>query len=204
MKYSEFKQDKRSTKTRRLIKLAFLKLVRNKNIDDINVTELTTLAGVNRNSFYTHYATLTNVLDDLNADVVDAVNSIIKTHKYAEFREDPYPLMRDFSNAIAENRYFTEYLLFSRSSGDIIAKLKTKLCSHLHEIYATEHGDDTPYSKYMIAFMVGGVIDIYCEWFSNNKDLPLSDLTKKTADVLKHCMSGMREIKNKDKKKQAK
>lgn len=201
MNYSEFKQDKRSTKTRRVIKLAFLKLVRNKNIDDINVTELTTLAGVNRNSFYTHYATLSNVLDDLNADVVETIDQIINKHQYAEFREDPYPLMHDFSKAIAENRYFTEYLLFSRSSGDIIAKLKTKLCSRFHEIYATEHGDDTPYSKYMVAFMVGGVIDIYCEWFSNDKDLPLSDLTKKAAEVLKHCIAGMREIKNKDKNK---
>ena len=53
----DFKNDKRSVKTRRAIKIAFLKLLRTHDISEVNITEITRNAGINRNSFYTHYKT---------------------------------------------------------------------------------------------------------------------------------------------------
>ena len=194
MEELKFKQDKRSVRTRKLIKLALLKLVRNKDIDHISITELTALAGINRNSFYTHYTSICNVLDDINMDIVELIDSIIKKYTYAEFRAEPYPLLRDFSTAITENKYFTEYLLFSRSSGDLTAKLKEMLCDRFYQIYLRERPSTSPFAKYMLAFLVGGVFDVYYVWFRNDKDLPLDDITKKTADFLKRGLVVMHDL----------
>ncbi|MDY4676949.1 MAG: TetR/AcrR family transcriptional regulator [Candidatus Borkfalkiaceae bacterium] len=194
MKEMQFKQDKRSIKTRRQIKLALLKLVRTKDIEDISITELTAMAGINRNSFYTHYNSVYNILDDLNADIVTTIDDIVSKYTYKEFREDPYPLLHDFSEVIVNNKYFTEYLLFSGSSGELIKKLKETLCERFYKIYVTERGNNHPYVKYMLSFLVGGVFDLYQMWFSNDKDVSIDELTRMTADLLKRGIVVMREI----------
>jgi len=191
---TEFKQDKRSVRTRKLIKLALLKLVRTKDIEEISITELTALAGINRNSFYTHYDNIYNILDDINCDIVSTIDNIVSKYTYHSFREDPYPLLHNFSEVITGNKYFTEYLLFSGSSGELIKKLKEMLCERFYKIYVTERGNDHPHVKYMLSFLVGGVFDVYQMWFTNDKDVPLDEITHKTADLLKRGIVVMREI----------
>lgn len=194
MKEIQFKQDKRSVRTRKQIKLALLKLVRTKDIEDISITELTNVAGINRNSFYTHYSSVYNILDDLNADILYTIDGIVSKYTYASFREDPYPLLHDFSEVITGNKYFTEYLLFSGSSGELIQKLKETLCERFYKIYVTERGNNRPYVKYMLSFLVGGVFDVYQSWFTNDKDVPLDEVTHMTADLLKRGIVVMREL----------
>ncbi len=191
---TEFKQDKRSVRTRKLIKLALLKLVRTKDIEEISITELTALAGINRNSFYTHYDNIYNILDDINCDIISTIDNIVSKYTYHSFREDPYPLLHNFSEVITGNKYFTEYLLFSGSSGELIKKLKEMLCERFYKIYVTERGNDHPHVKYMLSFLVGGVFDVYQMWFTNDKDVPLDEITHKTADLLKRGIVVMREI----------
>lgn len=191
---TEFKQDKRSVRTRKLIKLALLKLVRTKDIEEISITELTALAGINRNSFYTHYDNIYNILDDINCDIISTIDNIVLKYTYHSFREDPYPLLHNFSEVITGNKYFTEYLLFSGSSGELIKKLKEMLCERFYKIYVTERGNDHPHVKYMLSFLVGGVFDVYQMWFTNDKDVPLDEITHKTADLLKRGIVVMREI----------
>lgn len=194
MTQSQFKNDKRSVRTRKLIKLALLKLVRTKNIENISITELTALAGINRNSFYTHYTNVYNILDDINYDIVSTIDAIVAKYTYQSFREDPYPLLRDFSDVISSNKYFTEYLVFSGSSGELIKKLKEMLCERFYDIYVEARGNDRPHVKYMLAFLVGGVFDVYQMWFASDKDVPLEDVTRKTADLLKRGIVVMREL----------
>lgn len=191
---TEFKQDKRSVRTRKLIKLALLKLVRTKDIEEISITELTALAGINRNSFYTHYDSIYNILDDINCDIISTIDNIVSKYTYHSFREDPYPLLHNFSEVITGNKYFTEYLLFSGSSGELIKKLKELLCERFYKIYVAERGNDHPHVKYMLSFLVGGVFDVYQMWFTNDKDVPLDEITHKTADLLKRGIVVMREI----------
>ena len=67
---NKFKQDKRSLKTRKAIKLALFKMLKTTDMDSISITALTKLAGINRNSFYTHYTSIYNIIDDINCDIL--------------------------------------------------------------------------------------------------------------------------------------
>ena len=108
----QFKTDKRSIRTRKAIKFALCKMVKTHELSDISITDIAKMAGINRNSFYTHYKNIYNILDDINNDILVFTEGIIKKHTYAAFTEDPYPVMCEFSNAIANNKYFSEYLLY--------------------------------------------------------------------------------------------
>ena len=58
----EKKLNQRIALTRRLLLEALLKLLERKHINDVSVTELCKCAGINRTTFYKHYATPNDVL----------------------------------------------------------------------------------------------------------------------------------------------
>ena len=53
--------DKRVIRTKKAIRTALFKLMESKDIASITISELTTLANVNRRTFYTHYSNITAV-----------------------------------------------------------------------------------------------------------------------------------------------
>ena len=65
--------DKRVIRTKKAIRTALFKLMESKDIASITISELTTLANVNRRTFYTHYSNITDILDETESEIVEAV-----------------------------------------------------------------------------------------------------------------------------------
>ncbi|MFQ6723871.1 MAG: hypothetical protein ACLRFE_00870, partial [Clostridia bacterium] len=58
------------------IKLALLDLLNNKDLSRINITNLVKVAGVYRATFYLHYKSLNDVINDIEKDVIDCYEDI--------------------------------------------------------------------------------------------------------------------------------
>ena len=73
-----FKYDKRSVKTRDRIKKAVSILLKNNANGNIKITDITNTAKISRNSFYTHYSAINDVLEDIFLDVVSSYDKIFE------------------------------------------------------------------------------------------------------------------------------
>lgn len=72
------KENQRITLTKRLLKEALLRLLKKKEIDKINVSELCSEAGINRATFYRHYETPADVLQDIEKDFIQGLDISFK------------------------------------------------------------------------------------------------------------------------------
>ncbi len=52
---TKLKQDRRILRTRRMIQEAFLQLMHSKEYESITITDISSLAGINRKTFYAHF-----------------------------------------------------------------------------------------------------------------------------------------------------
>lgn len=59
--------------TKKVLKDALIELLYTKDISEVTVTELCKRADVNRSTFYSHYETLTHVLDDIEKDFLSHI-----------------------------------------------------------------------------------------------------------------------------------
>ncbi|MGN0295033.1 MAG: TetR/AcrR family transcriptional regulator, partial [Lachnospiraceae bacterium] len=73
--------DKRVIKTKRALFIALSELLREKNIQDITVTDLTRQAGINRKTFYNHFSDVHDVLDDLEHQIVESLIEEFEANK---------------------------------------------------------------------------------------------------------------------------
>lgn len=192
---NKFKQDKRSLKTRKAIKLALFKMLKTTDMDAISITALTKLAGINRNSFYTHYTSIYNIIDDVNCDILKQVNDMLEKYTYRSFRQDSLPLITEFSKNLSSNVYFVEYVLFSKSNSDLLRKLKEYICIRCVQKYEEENGYLSEIVPYMVSFLVGGVFDIYGLWFASGRSVPIETITQKTAEFINRGIRSMSDLK---------
>ena len=70
--------DKRSRRTRNLIKQVFMALLKEKPIERITVTELCRIADLNRSTFYQYYGDVYMLLEEVEADFLEQVDQAIQ------------------------------------------------------------------------------------------------------------------------------
>ncbi|MDR1272640.1 MAG: TetR/AcrR family transcriptional regulator [Clostridiales Family XIII bacterium] len=108
------KNDLRVRYTRQVLEKHLLSLLAEKPLDKITVKELCESAGINRATFYTHYADIYDLMrrikDRMNEEILFHVESHLRTRKVGERAS-----MIEFLRYLRENRYL--YLYLCQESG---------------------------------------------------------------------------------------
>ena len=113
------RENQRITITKRMLKESLLEILREKELDTINVAELCRKAGVNRATFYRHYAIPRDVLMEMQQDLfrelrrqvklpqsMDEIHATIE--KLCVFLNDHLELLRIFVQTFSD----TEFAMF--------------------------------------------------------------------------------------------
>lgn len=77
MRKTAIKKEKR-TRLQKNFQQTVLKLYRKKNLDEITINEVCDKVGVPRSSFYYHYNTIRDVLEEIEKDFVKDLNTVVK------------------------------------------------------------------------------------------------------------------------------
>lgn len=72
------KENQRIILTKRLLQEGLLRLLETKDLDKISVTELCRESGINRATFYNHYCSTQDLLMDLEAQLTEELDDLIK------------------------------------------------------------------------------------------------------------------------------
>lgn len=80
-------------RSRRLIREAFLQLLKEKDISKITVTDIVKLADINRATFYAHYPDVRGVVEEIENEIIGKMMSILSEFEYRTFFNDPQPLV---------------------------------------------------------------------------------------------------------------
>ena len=67
----------RKTETKKLIKVAFTKLLKEKGFNNITVSDITNMAKINRGTFYLHYTDKFDLLEKLENDSIEDLKELL-------------------------------------------------------------------------------------------------------------------------------
>ena len=190
-----FKNDKRSVRTRTQIKTALMTLLKTKSPNSITVSEITTLANVNRNSFYTHYSSIADVMSDIYKSIFDLFSEVYDKYSYADIIENPYPFMKEITLILVENSAFSEYVMFSKNSGKLVQDLIDNFTDKFYVKYMESRNDPNEAVPYLINFLVGGTIEMLYRWFKNGKNVPIETLLLSVSAMIKEGILSARSVK---------
>ena len=73
--------DRRIKKTKDNIKKTYMSLLSNKSCNEINVVDIVNKADINRSTFYFHYSSMNELMDEIENDVINKTNRTLKLVK---------------------------------------------------------------------------------------------------------------------------
>lgn len=193
----EVKLDARSVKTRKKIKQAVLVCLKNTAPDDIKVTKVTALSKISRNSFYTHYSSISDVLDDIFKEVELVFDNILTKLDINDFLKAPYPYMKEIFSPLNENAAFSEFIIFSKFSTVFMQRLIDSITDRFIAIYNMQKNDVPQSIPYLINFAVSGTFHFVYKWYKDGKQAPFDEILLKISILIKNTVQMMSEVKTK-------
>ncbi|MCR6597684.1 TetR/AcrR family transcriptional regulator [Bacillus halotolerans] len=162
--------DRRSIKTKCAIKHAFLKLLQEKEINKITVSDLSKEADIGRGTFYLHYKDVFDLYEQIEDEIFHQLGSIYD----ASFPSD------DPLNMLTFIEKTTEYIYQNIEIFTLLTKPKMNVLSinKLKEFFKTKMIEElsmmrqsaksiTETEKFETTFIVSGVVGIIEEWINN-------------------------------------
>lgn len=178
--------DKRVIKTKNAIFEAFKKLVQEKDMSDITISELTQKANITRSTFYMYYDTVADVRNDIENEIIARIDKIMSEADMAEAMSSPYVLLSTLADEIARQDQNNRYILSSSTSGQLLDKINERIvAAYMHRIGETADKNlDLGKVRYFIAFAAAGITECFKIWFNHKSSITLEELCKNISDAV--------------------
>ena len=177
METSQDNDDRRCRKTKKAIKNALVTLAAEKDISHITVTEISQAADINRKTFYAHYASPYEVLDDIESDLIEDLNGVVINTEFSSTRFNPTPIFENLTRLIMQDPQFYSYLFEATSYGNLMGKVGAVLKDELFELMKAEYDIPESILRIIVEYTSGGICSIYQYWLQGDRSMPLTDIT---------------------------
>lgn len=169
----EHKENQRVVLTKRMLKEAMLELLKEKQLSQINVSELCRVAGINRATFYKHYAIPQDVLREIEGDVVTALRKLAPTENTPETARK---YLEDICSYLYNSRDLMRILLTCKTDEDLreaIGEINRRFWGRYRQ---QNPGLDEAGTTLMVTFYSSGAYYMMRQWLLEDVDKTPSEV----------------------------
>lgn len=180
-KKSEYSSALRS---RKLIKNAFSELLQSKDFEEISVTEVVNVAGINRGTFYAHYNNMTEVLDEIEKEVADGIVNMFVSYQES-IMENPTPFLKSIAEFLQKDFDFYKRLICANVGSHFIDRLKEVFISAVTgDNQRILHIKDMRTFAVIVRFYTNGFASMYEDVFRGILKISLNELAEIIGDIV--------------------
>lgn len=188
----EKKEYRSAIRSRKLIRQAFMELLKEKSFEKITVTDIVKLADINRSTFYAHYPDVMGVIDEIEEEILEYTDNIFSNMDFSALFENPLPLLQEIVKIVEENDELYRLLYTTSMAAKQLEKIKGVLLDKIMKtMIVPEKCKDSFEFEILLRFFMGGVIDLYTQWLNGQLDCSLEKLNEHIAQLIKQVNSGL-------------
>lgn len=157
--------DRRTRKTKALLRQTLTRLLMEKDLKDITVSELTERADINRGTFYLHYKDIYDLFDQTEKEILDDFTAIIFKHQKNQEQLVWLPVLLELFKYIAANAEIFIAILRTQETTfltKIIAMSRPQAITDWQKLFG--NGNQALY-EYYYAFITSGCVAMLRLWF---------------------------------------
>ncbi len=171
--------DRRVIKTKKAIKSACARLLTEKDINDITISDIAAAADVNRKTFYNYYAGLYDVIKEIENDIIRYVDEALTEIDFKSSDDSPYLIIQKLTEVISSDTDFFGYLLSMNANVSLKSKTVELLSSRAREILMQHLDIDEVRLDLMLVFMINGMTEVYKRWFNSDRSVPIEEISSR-------------------------
>jgi AcrR family transcriptional regulator len=167
------KLDRRSQRTRRLLGVAFVELLREKGYSAVTVSDIIERANIGRSTFYSHYRDK----DDLFINELDRVIEAL-SHHFPEQEEMPFFPSLGLFHHVGEEYELYKALIWTPGIDLFVKHMQTSLSQRIEQgLQKHERDSDVPL-PIAANFIAGSFLILLKWWLENKMSYPPEEMDK--------------------------
>jgi AcrR family transcriptional regulator len=166
--------DRRSVRTKRLLRGAFTQLIEERGLDGFSVGDLTDRADINRATFYAHYRDMNDLLGSFEEEINASLLSLKPKIQAVGISElfifmntgTPPRITVEIFDCLREHGPLLRVLLSPKGDAVFQAHLRDRLCSDLvRSVLRRKYTDNpTPLTEYYISYYASAMVGLIQHW----------------------------------------
>lgn len=184
------KLDRRVRKTRALLLKGLIQLMKEKDIKDISVKELSDLIDINRGTFYLHYNDIYDMLAKIEDELFLEFNEFLD-HNLAEEGTilSPYSTLLDLFTLLNKHRDLAQVMIGTHGDLAFVNRLKGLVEERLRHLFETAHSASN--YEYYYPFIVSGCVSVIETWLNHPSPLTPEEMADLCSNLLNKGLAGM-------------
>lgn len=188
------KQDRRVIKTKNAIRKAFVKLLSEKDINDITIKNIADEADVDRKTVYCHYSGVHELLEELENDLLMSMDEIMEDLNTSDVIKNPYIVFYKLTDVINANIEIYSCLMKMNANSRITLKMTAYLKERVKKSMAVFITQDSQKIDFLSEYVTSGMLASYQCWFNSDRTEPLEAFSKTVGDMVLFGIKGFMRL----------
>ena len=185
--------DRRVIKTKKAIRNAFAELLSEKEINEITIKDIADRAIINRKTFYSHYAGIYQLIDEIENELVTALNEALRDEDFESLTHNPYTLFQKLTAIINRDMDFYGFLMQSGHNTNLSAKIVAALKLKIKTSFFEQSGIEEKNFDMAIDFVFAGMLSVYQNWFNSDRSQSIEMISKTVSVITFSGLNGLLE-----------
>ncbi len=174
--------DRRVKRTKKALRDALFELLETKTINQITVTELTTLADVNRATFYFYYTDLIDMLQQIQneayqlfSDIISESNSSINTIEgFTEYADSLLKFCKDHER-------LCRFIINNDVNNQLFQQIQFLMLNNIPNT-KDNFSENNP-ARYSTNFILTAITGVLIDWMNEGMKIPTRELARFFANI---------------------
>lgn len=172
----EKRVDKRTIKTKKAIKRAFIELLSRKNVNDITITDISREADINRKTFYNNYSGIHEIINEIEEELFTTFKAQIKDLDVSREINNPYNVLIRLTSLLDSDYQFYAKILSSDLNTHLITKIVGYLREQTKKVLKAKSNYDEYEMNIVVEYSISGMLSVYQEWLGSGREEPIEKL----------------------------
>ena len=188
-------EDRRVTRTRRLLRQALVKRMREKSVSSSTVKELCDECDINRGTFYSHYSDVAALLESIENDLFAQLQQMLAQLSTEEMlsRNNPSRTMVALFEFLRENADICAALLCDNGDPAFIERVRVfvrrEVLGEWRHMFSDGDGER---QEYTFAFLVSGSMGMLQHWLESGLTLTPEQMAAMLTEFITQGVAVMR------------
>lgn len=192
--------DRRVLRTKKAIRSAFARLLTERSIDEITVSDVALYADINRKTFYYYYAGIHEVIDEIENDIISGAEEILGELDLERDLRNPYGIFEKLTEIINMDMDIFGYLMANTDNNSLVRKIVDMLKAKILESNASDPGIDSESLDIALDYAIYGLILVYYDWMNSDRSRSIEKLSRVVGDMFFEGFHGLRKKENTEQK----
>ena len=176
--------DRRVIYTKKILRSSLMKLLEEKSIGRISVTELCNAAGVNRGTFYSHYRQPEDVMHQIENELISQIEEVL------EKESDMVEIHKRILSILENHRSECRVLVGPNGDDELMQRILGISAEYFKRTWQAELNISDEKTHYVHTFLFAGTAEVIKEWIINDDSRTSEDIMEIINGIHKSIFMG--------------